>query len=305
MKIRRLLTCFALLALFAAVTAVRAQDPSADLKALVGRIQEKIKAGKDTSAALAPELAAFDALVEKYKSRKDDESAQIAFMRAMLYLQVLDDGEKAKALFTELKSDFAGTKAAEIADRAIASIEADARAKAAMTGVIGKPAPELHFTWASRDGLKTLSDLKGKVVVLDFWATWCGPCIMSFPEIREVVDHYKDSDVVVLGVTSIQGRVANLEPEAIDTEGNPAKELKLMPVFMKAKTMTWPVVVSDEPVFNPDYGVSGIPHMAIVAPDGTVRHNGMHPSTPQAEKFEKIDAILKEFRLKIPGEKKA
>lgn len=77
-----------------------------------------------------------------------------------------------------------------------------------------------------------------------------------------------------------------------------------MPAFMKAKDMTWPVVFSEQEVFNPDYGVRGIPHMAIIAPDGTVRYNGMHPATPHAEKVKKIDPILREFGLKVPGEKK-
>ena len=140
-----------------------------------------------------------------------------------------------------------------------------------------------------------MSDLKGKVVVLDLWATWCGPCIATFPQIRELVAHYKHLDVVVLGVTSVQGYVAGLAPARIDTKGDPQKEFGLMPEFIKAKEMTWPVVFASEAVFNTDYGVIGIPHMAIIAPDGTVRHNGLHPAMPHPDKVEKIDAILKEF----------
>ena len=47
----------------------------------------------------------------------------------------------------------------------------------------------------------------------------------------------------------------------------------------------------------------GIPYMAIIAPDGTVRHTGLHPAMPLAEKTVKIDAILKEFNLKLPDAK--
>jgi thiol-disulfide isomerase/thioredoxin len=151
--------------------------------------------------------------------------------------------------------------------------------------------------------LKTLSALKGKVVVLDFWATWCGPCIGSFPQVRELVEHYKGADVEVVGVTSIQGRVVNLQTQPIDTKDDPAKEMALMNDFMKAKDMTWTVAFSEEEVFNPDYGIMGIPYMAIVAPDGTVRHTGLHPAMPLAEKTVKIDALLKEFGLKVPDAK--
>jgi thiol-disulfide isomerase/thioredoxin len=302
MKIRSLLASVALALATLAISAplLCAQDAASDLKSLVDQIQAKLRAGSRSAAELAPELAAFDALADKYKGRKDEDAAQIALMRAALYWQVLDDVEKAKTLFTQLKSDFPGTKAAANVDRALEAMEQSAKAKAAKSGVVGKPAPELHFNWSSSGELKKLSDLKGKVVVLDFWATWCGPCLSSFPQVRELVEHYKGTDVVVVGVTSIQGRVANLEPRPIDTQGDPAREMKLMSTFMKAKDMTWTVVFSEEPVFNPDYGISGIPHMTIIAPDGTVRHNGLHPAEPHAEKTARIDAILKEFKLALP-----
>jgi hypothetical protein len=59
--------------------------------------------------------------------------------------------------------------------------------------------------------------------------------------------------------------------------------------YIKAKEITWTIGFSDEEVFNPDYGITGIPHMAIIAPDGTLRHTGLHPAMPHAEKVEKID----------------
>jgi hypothetical protein len=74
-----------------------------------------------------------------------------------------------------------------------------------------------------------------------------------------------------------------------------------MKTYVKAKDITWNVVFSEEPVFNEAYGVTGIPHMAIVAPDGKVRHTGMHPAEPHATKVEKIDALLKEFGKPLPA----
>jgi hypothetical protein len=65
--------------------------------------------------------------------------------------------------------------------------------------------------------------------------------------------------------------------------------------------MNWTVAFSKEEVFNPDYGISGIPYVAIIAPDGTVRHAGLHPAGPLAEKVAKIDAILKEFGRSVPA----
>jgi len=280
-----------------------AATPQSDLKALVARINAKLKAGPRTAEALAPELAEFDSLRAKYRDQNTDDVAQIFLMQGTLYVQVLGDMDKGKALLAQLKADFPGSKVAANADRFLASLEIQAKAPQVQAALIGKAAPELHFKWSSRDDLKTLSALKGKVVVLDFWATWCGPCVGSFPQVRELVEHYKGADVVVVGVTSIQGQVSNLQAQPIDTKGDPAKEMALMKDFMKAKDMTWAVAFSEEEVFNPDYGIMGIPYMAIIAPDGTVRHTGLHPAMPLAEKTVKIDALLKEFGLKAPQAK--
>jgi thiol-disulfide isomerase/thioredoxin len=204
-----------------------------------------------------------------------------------------------KELLLRLQADFPGTESAAAAQTTLTALERRSATRDASAALVGKPAAPLHFSWASRDALKTLADLRGKVVVLDFWATWCGPCVASFPQMRELTAHYRGLDVVVLGVTSIQGAIIGLQPEPIDTKGNPAKEMALMADYIKAKNITWPIAFSEEAVFNPDYAIRGIPHMAIVAPDGILRHSGLHPAMPHAEKVEKIDALLREFKLPV------
>lgn len=164
----------------------------------------------------------------------------------------------------------------------------------------GNPAPELHFVWSNAGDWKSLSDLRGKVVVLDFWATWCSACIESFPEVARLAERYRDADVVILGVTSLQGTVFGLPGRgAIDCRGNPEKELGLLPEFIKARGITWPVAVSREKVMNPDYGINGIPTLVIIAPDGTVRKKT--EGFAEAKLVSEIDALLREFRLRAPA----
>jgi len=172
--------------------------------------------------------------------------------------------------------------------------------------LINSDAPSMHFAWSNTPTpIATLADLKGKVVVVDFWATWCGPCISSFPKVRELVARYEGYPVVVLGVTSIQGfhmarKLDDKKADRIDTKGEPAKEHELMGTFVKDMNMTWPVVFSQEEVFNPEYGVKGIPHVAIIDPAGKVRFNALHPGSDAEGKYHKIDELLKEFNLPAP-----
>ena len=168
--------------------------------------------------------------------------------------------------------------------------------------LIDHASPAVVFAWHSNDpAITSIADLKGKVVVLDFWATGCGPCIASFPNIRKLQQHYDGYDVAIVGVTCLQGAHHSGEGPPIETEGNPEKEYELMKEFMTAKDITWAVAFSESNVFNPDYGVRGIPHVAIVDAAGKVRYNGMHPSSPLAEKTAKIDALLAEAGLATPA----
>jgi len=270
-----------------------------ELRNLIGQVRAKIGRGTTTAADLAPEIAEFDRFIGLYAD-KPETAASFALMKASLYLEVLKEPAKGRELLLAVKANYPGTEVAQAVDAMLAQFDRAAKAEAARATLVGHPAPDLHFQWASRPELKTLSGLKGQVVVLDFWATWCGPCLASFPQMRDHVAHFRGAPVTFIGVTSLQGRVSNLEAQPIDTEGHPEKETALLPRFMTAKNMTWDVAVSAEPVFNPAYGIEGIPFVAIIAPDGTVRHAGLHPGDPAADIAGKVEALLKEFNLPLP-----
>lgn len=152
------------------------------------------------------------------------------------------------------------------------------------TLVSGK-APALHLMRVMKQGkdsveivkAASLDDFKGKVVMLDFWGTKCVPCLQSFPELAEIQSHFEGKDVVILGVTSLQGYFVDTpNKRTIQCRNDKEKELSLFPAYMKAMGMTWTVAISEEDVMNTDYGALAIPHVVIIDKEGIVRHNAVN-----------------------------
>lgn len=166
--------------------------------------------------------------------------------------------------------------------------------------LIGAPMPKLDIVWSSDESLSSFDDLRGKVIVLDFWATWCGPCISSFPNVRHLQEHYEGHEVAIVGVTSVQGFVTNGPDGQVRCDGDEAKEFAETQRFMAHRDMAWPVVFTKQDVFNPAYGVSGIPHVTIIDTKGVVRASGLHPASPLEAKSAIIDGLLEEAGLSVP-----
>ncbi len=106
------------------------------------------------------------------------------------------------------------------------------------------------WTLKDADGKEhTLSEYRGKVVVLDFWATWCPPCRAAMPGIQKIHEKYKDKGVVVLGMNCWES-------------GDPA-------AYMKENNITYGLIVKADDAAKA-YGVSGIPTLYVIGTDGKV-----------------------------------
>ena len=121
------------------------------------------------------------------------------------------------------------------------------------------------FEFDALDGSKVdLAALEGKVVVLDFWASWCGPCLESLPNLQTVYERYKDDDRVAMLAVSID------EAGVADT--------KLEETFAKIGVKI-PIARDNGSYVQREFEVRGIPNMFVLGPDGTVQDNeeGFHP----------------------------
>jgi len=147
-----------------------------------------------------------------------------------------------------------------------------------LAAVVGKPAAPLAKQiqgWVNGEPLKD-EDLKGKVVLLDFWAVWCGPCIATFPHLKEWNEKYKDKGLVIIGVTDYEGRF-EWDDDAAKLKRATGKmttedENEMLQKFAEHHSLQHRIAVQKESSTLPEYyAVRGIPHVLVIDQDGKVR----------------------------------
>jgi thiol-disulfide isomerase/thioredoxin/outer membrane lipoprotein-sorting protein len=117
----------------------------------------------------------------------------------------------------------------------------------------GKPAPAFEVKSLGGETF-SLAALKGKTVLLDFWATWCGPCRKSMPVLEKISSEFKNSDLVILGV-------------------NTGEDREVVEEFLKKTPLQYPAVLSGESGILESYGVTAYPTFILIGRDGNVIAN--------------------------------
>lgn len=212
-------------------------------------------------------------LIERYAAKAASEAATLVY----------SDPEKADAMIQRVKSFLDALKAkspdgkSEAVDKAVqrfARLEDTLKAALTRARLVGQKAAPMEIeTWLNGSPLAP-EDLKGKVVLLDFWAVWCGPCIATFPHLREWNAKYADKGLVIVGLTRYYNYHWDDEKgqhvRSNETVAHPTEQA-MLGKFAEKHKLTHRFAIPKDDSLSKFYGVTGIPQAVLIDREGTIR----------------------------------
>ena len=153
------------------------------------------------------------------------------------------------------------------------------RDRAVQVTLIGRPAPVFEARAWVLGRPWSFDELRGRVVLMEFWATWCRPCLGMFPKLQELHGRYAERGLAVLALTRLYSPVPRT-PEA------EAQELDLIRKVVQDRGLEYSVGVLEDDRLQRAYGASGFPTVALVDRDGIVRYARFGGAERLAELFE-------------------
>jgi peroxiredoxin len=250
----------------AALVTATSNGPLQKLEALIKGVNAKLTTGAIKSEADAAEdFKKFDQLLAEYSKEKTDDVAQILYMKAVLYLQVFQNLAKGKETLMQLKSDFPKTKFVPAADEVLAKVnsvlaqmenmqrmqEESRKQQEALGIVIGKKFPDFTGTDIAGKPI-SIAKYKGKVVLVDFWATWCGPCVGELPNVLAAYEKHHANGFEIVAISRDQDEA-------------------LLKAFIEEKKMPWQQYFDgrDNKIAE-KYAISMIPTTFLLDGNGTL-----------------------------------
>lgn len=152
--------------------------------------------------------------------------------------------------------------------RAAAAGRMQLRDRAAQVELLDGPAPDLDIAdWVLGDAT-SLTDLRGRVVLLEFWATWCRPCLAMFPRLNDLHERYTARGLSILALT----RYGQMPPDADEHAARAAREHErvLVQTVVEDRGLQFRVGIAPDARTQQRYGAMGVPTLALIDRRGTV-----------------------------------
>ncbi len=196
----------------------------------------------------------------------EGERRKEAFLALLALLEGLERPEEGLEAIESFAEGFKGNAEVEeiVADQ-LRSFGSDVKRKS----LIGQAAPGLEILEVLGDGVKSIEALKGRVVLLDFFATWCLPCRQTIPWLAGMREKRGEAGLTVLGVTEYYG-YGWLDGETRENLSK-TQELDLHRKFRESMKINYPVILTADKEGGEKYGVLGIPGLFLIDRKGVVR----------------------------------
>ena len=141
------------------------------------------------------------------------------------------------------------------------------RDRATQLALIGQTAPDISVKTWLMGGPVTLTDLRGRVVLLEFWATWCKPCKEMFPKLKQLHEQESSRGLEIIAITRHYLAYRG-------TEESMAEELQFMRAMVTDHGVSFAVGVAEDERLQAIYGANGLPTVVLIDRQGVVRYAG-------------------------------
>ncbi len=235
-----------------------------------------------------------------YLGKQPDSDLSHEARLTLAQLTSREDNAGARKLVAAVKAD----KLSDASKKSLEQIQGQFKADDTRNGLTGKEPPAIAALKVlnGKDDW-SLAGCKGKVVVVDFWATWCGPCRGIIPDLVKMQEKHAAEGLQVVGATRYYGYGMDFSADSelphggksvggreADKKLSEADELKVNENFIAAFKLNYPVVFGNETIAKEGYGVMGIPTCFVIGRDGKVVGHVVGGGPDNHAKLEKMIA---------------